>query len=332
MDELGTILRETRTARGLPLEAVEEVTRIRARYLEALEEGRYDALPTPVHVRGFLRNYALFLNLEPEPLINRYNASRRMVQDIPLAKQVRPDLDKAPPLPVETLDDELDSQPVFYRPAGIGLRAPAWFSGDILVGAFVLVVLALFAFWAGSRFIVPAITGARATETPVAETAGTPSAASAAGAAVPQATRTPTAVAQEPTSPPIFASIKLEVTVTERSWLLVTVDGETVQEGMAREGDTFSWEGQELVKLLTGNAAGLSVTLNDREMTPLGDRGQVVEKIWGLSGEILPTPSVTPTATETPTVTQTSTPQPATETPTPTPTATATATPTPAGD
>ena len=327
MDELGTILRETRTARGLPLEAVEEVTRIRARYLEALEEGRYDVLPTPVHVRGFLRNYALFLNLEPEPLINRYNASRRMVQDIPLAKQVRPDLDKAPPLPPETLDDELDSQPVFFRPAGIRLRAPAWVSGDILVGAFVLVVLALFAFWAGSRFIVPAIAGARATETPVAEATGTPS---AAGAAVPQATRTPAAVAQEPTSPPIFASVKLEITVTERSWLLVIVDGETVQEGLAQEGDTFSWEGQELAKLLTGNAAGISVTLNDREMASLGDRGQVVEKRWGLSGEILPTPSLTPTATETPTVTQTPTPQPtqpATETPTPTLTATPAATP-----
>ena len=55
----------------------------------------------------------LFLNLDPEPLISRYNASRRMVEDIPLDKQVRPELDKVPAPPPETLEDELEADPVF---------------------------------------------------------------------------------------------------------------------------------------------------------------------------------------------------------------------------
>ena len=311
MDELGTILRETRQERGTTLEEVAQITRIRARYLDALEEGRYDVLPTPVHVRGFLRNYALHLNLDPEPLIARYNASRRMVQDIPLAKQVRPDLDKAPPLPPETLDDELEAEPVFYRPAGINLQTPAWFSRDVLVGVFVVIILAAFVVWVGSRFIIPAITEARATETPVV-TAGdaTRRATSTPGAAASSSTRTLTPATLEPTSPPIFSDIQLQITILERSWLSVIVDGETVQEGMAQAGDLFAWDGLELVKLLTGNGAGIDVTLNGQELGPLGTRGQVVEKIWSLSGEIPPTPSPVPTATETPLPTETFTPTP----------------------
>jgi cytoskeletal protein RodZ len=127
MDELGTILQETREARNLTLEDVAQVTRIRVRYLEALEEGRYDVLPTPVHVRGFLRNYAIFLNLDPEPLIARYNSSRKVVRDIPVSKQVRPELGRAAPQPPETLDDELQPEPVFFRPLGSNLQTPAWF-------------------------------------------------------------------------------------------------------------------------------------------------------------------------------------------------------------
>ncbi len=316
MDELGTILGETRQGRGLTLDQVAQATRIRIRYLEALEEGRYDALPTPVHVRGFLRNYAQYLDLDPEPLISRYNASRRMVQDIPLAQQVRPELDKAaPPLP-ETLEDELEAEPVFFRPAGVSLQAPAWFSTDLAVGAIVLLVLAVFVVWAGRRFVVPAITAARATATPVAEVTKQPG--SAVLTAVPSPTPTITAVTQEPTIPPIYSSIQLEVAVLERSWLHIVVDGETVQEGLARAGELFAWDGEELVKLRTGNAAGVKVTLNGQELDPLGGRGQAVERIWGLSGEVPPTPSPTPTApAASPVLTPTLTLAP-TETPTPT--------------
>lgn len=73
MEELGAWLRETREAQGLSLEEVEAHTRIRRSFLQALEEGNYDALPDEVCVRGFLRNYALFLGLDPEEVRRRYS-------------------------------------------------------------------------------------------------------------------------------------------------------------------------------------------------------------------------------------------------------------------
>jgi len=309
MDELGTILRETRQTRGETIDDVAQITRIRPRYLEALEEERYDVLPTAVHVRGFLRNYALYLNLDPEPLIIRYNASRSVVKDIPLAKQVRPELDKAPPLPPETLDDELESRPVFYRPAGISVQAPAWFSRDLLIGIFVLAVLVVFAIWAGNRYLVPAINSARSTETPVVTTGtATRPAAGVSGTTLPSSTRTLAPETLESANPPIFSSIQLQVTILERSWLSVIVDGETVQEGMVQPGELFAWDGVDLVSLRTGNGAGIDVTLNGQELGALGARGEVVEKIWGLAGEIAPTPSLTPTSTSMPAVTPTPSP------------------------
>ena len=64
MGELGQLLRQTREEKGISLDQVAEDTRIRVSYLEALEQEDYDGLPTPGHVHGFLRNYALYLGLD----------------------------------------------------------------------------------------------------------------------------------------------------------------------------------------------------------------------------------------------------------------------------
>ena len=76
LDELGTLLREAREARGVTLADAQEATKINSRYLEALEDGRYDALPSEVHVKGYLRNYARYLRLDPKPLLDRYELNR----------------------------------------------------------------------------------------------------------------------------------------------------------------------------------------------------------------------------------------------------------------
>lgn len=67
--EIGKVLREAREARGVELDAVAAVTKIRPRYLEAIEAERWEALPGRAYARGFLRAYAGFLELDPEPLV-----------------------------------------------------------------------------------------------------------------------------------------------------------------------------------------------------------------------------------------------------------------------
>jgi cytoskeleton protein RodZ len=72
--EIGSSLREARTRRGLGLADIERATHIRSRYLAALEEDRFDALPGPAYAKGFLRTYADFLGLESQRFVDEYNA------------------------------------------------------------------------------------------------------------------------------------------------------------------------------------------------------------------------------------------------------------------
>ena len=70
--KLGEVLRAAREAKGVDLVRVERETKIRERYLAALESGDYRDLPGAVYTRGFLRNYGAYLELDPEYLIDLY--------------------------------------------------------------------------------------------------------------------------------------------------------------------------------------------------------------------------------------------------------------------
>jgi cytoskeleton protein RodZ len=69
---VGQALREARTERGIVLSEVERVTKIRVKFLRAMEEDRWEELPAPAYARGFLQIYARYLDLDEETLLERY--------------------------------------------------------------------------------------------------------------------------------------------------------------------------------------------------------------------------------------------------------------------
>lgn len=69
---IGAILRQARTRRDIELAEVEAATRIRLKYLRAIEAEDWDALPEGVYTRGFIRTYASFLGLDGERLAAEY--------------------------------------------------------------------------------------------------------------------------------------------------------------------------------------------------------------------------------------------------------------------
>lgn len=73
---LGGILAEARQAKGVTLEQAASATRVRLHVLTALEEDRATELPAPVYARGYLRTYASYLEIDPERLLEAYEASR----------------------------------------------------------------------------------------------------------------------------------------------------------------------------------------------------------------------------------------------------------------
>ena len=326
MGDLDQLLREAREQKGVSLEQVEEATCIRQKFLQALEEGDYGALPAETYVKGFLRTYAMYLELDPEEIIALYEG--------------REDEGKAA-LP----------QPGFFRPMDISMAAPSWLTPDLVIGALLVVVLLAFGSWATWHYLPPTIKSqllawratATVTPSPTATTSvvlpsATPTATptpiptatptempTATPTEVPTATPTPlptvAAVVVTPTSTPtsaptstptsvststptntptlrVAAGVEVELNIVEYAWLRVIVDGEEVFVGSLEAGVTQTWRGRESVVLRCGNAGGVEATVNGEPLGLLGERGQVVDMEWFAEG-VTPTPA-TPTPTATP--------------------------------
>ena len=73
MFEIGNSLREARTRKGLDFPELEQGTKIRAKYLRALEDEAFETLPSATYVKGFLRTYADYLGLDGQLYVDEYN-------------------------------------------------------------------------------------------------------------------------------------------------------------------------------------------------------------------------------------------------------------------
>ncbi|MGZ8564233.1 MAG: helix-turn-helix domain-containing protein, partial [Candidatus Limnocylindria bacterium] len=87
--KLGEVLRTAREAKFIDLARVERDTKIRVHYLAALERGDYRELPAAVYTKGFLRNYGLYLGLDPEYLVDLYRLESGSAVDRPMSA-IRP--------------------------------------------------------------------------------------------------------------------------------------------------------------------------------------------------------------------------------------------------
>lgn len=87
---LGEKLAKKRISLGLDPKDIEKAIRIRAKHIEAIENGRYDSLPPDVYVRGFVRNYANFLKLDAEKVMKLYERERGLIENVRKAKAGAP--------------------------------------------------------------------------------------------------------------------------------------------------------------------------------------------------------------------------------------------------
>jgi len=180
MIDIGTTLRDARKRQGLELSDCELQTRIRARYLTALEEERFDQLPEPAYARGFLRSYATFLGVDARVLVEEFDD-----------RMGGPPGGGEPPLPPSEPPRRripLPGAPVRKRGGTRHKGAIAW----LVIGALGALLVAL---WIGAAYrdrpsaITPPSATTPALTPPVAQTATTP----AGGTSAPTGTAPPRA-------------------------------------------------------------------------------------------------------------------------------------------
>jgi cytoskeletal protein RodZ len=295
--EIGERLRERREVLGLSLEDVERHTHLRTHYLEALEAGAFERLPSPVQGRGMLKNYADFVGLDSDELLLRF------------ADGLQARLDKkrgeAP-------------QPRKKAPSRATPRVRRIFSRDAIIGGSVVALLIIFIAWGGFRVVAmrssevpeptpPSIADVllpspSATLAPT-PTPSVPSPIEESEAGTPEVVQPPEEGTAEVTVTPdagLQGAIQVQIVVYQRAWVRIIADEEIVFEGRMLPGSAHAFAGEEQVEILTGNGAALQVFYNQQDLGVLGAIGEVVYLVMTLDGVQTPTPTPAPTFTETP--------------------------------
>ncbi len=277
METLGVWLRQTREARGETLRDAEAATRIRFRFLKMLEEGEFDALPGgEVQVRGFLRIYARHLDLSSEEAVVRYD---REVGRVEPAAAVAPAV--APPPPPPAPPPRPVTRPAPPKPGKPSSPSamPQWLSLEtLIITCIVLIILLVVVIVA--MYIVSRGRGSQGAIAPVAP-------ATASGGVITLSTQTPTPLAVTPTFPADPEGyVMLTLQATEHVWVRVTVDGRTAFEGTLGPEQSETWSGREEVVVVTGNGAGLQVTVNGQLQGTMCGRAGACIRGWGPTGEV----------------------------------------------
>ncbi|RMF87993.1 MAG: hypothetical protein D6739_00745, partial [Nitrospirae bacterium] len=98
-ESLGQYLRRERELRGIGLDEVSAETKVKRAFLEAIEAGDHEGLPSPIYVRGFLRSYAEFVGLEAGDVLQRYQEAVAAWEAERQAREAQPKEPEPPPTP-----------------------------------------------------------------------------------------------------------------------------------------------------------------------------------------------------------------------------------------
>lgn len=283
---IGTTLKQRRELLSLSIQSVHESTHIQEQHLLSLESGAMDQLPSPVHTKGMLDNYADFLSLDTEALLLDFSAAlqlQRHEKETQLKRRGR--------RPARELSPS-------------ALRFKNFFTLDLLVISVLFFTFAAFVFWGVNRILAE-------------ETSSVPDADIPAVSDILLATETPVPLIQDNTEvieidadqaeqiadadeegagngldPELTAApINIILQARQRLWVEVTSDGLVVFQGRLIPGNVYDFSAQEQLDILTGNIGSLQIILNNVDLGSQGSIGQVANLTFTENGLITAPPS-----------------------------------------
>lgn len=270
---VGDILRGEREKQGLTIEDIARETSIRDTYLQAIEKGDYDALPGDVYAKGFIRNYSRFLQIDGDALLEKYDEERninKVVQPVDQPQELEP---KSSGRNLFGRNKAKEASPVQESRKQASNSAPAqpktnlFAAGDAYRNSlaqeeksgskkFMILLGIMFVFLGGVyiAFMDDDTENAPKQETVKVET-------------------TKPAPAEKK-----YDGVEIKAKALENCWISVKIDGQTSFEGTVEKGKEMSWQGKESVDIVAGNAGGIQITFNGKDVGTLGQLGQVAER------------------------------------------------------
>ena len=253
---IGDLLRRERERQNLSIKDIEKATSIRALYIDAIEKGEYKTLPGEVYAKGFVRNYANYLKLNANEIVNAFNEEMHPQEELHEAAESSSAEEARQVQPVERNREEyrgpkitsLESYPMEKKSHGV--------RNALMVAAAVFVVAfaALIAFGGDEEPSAPAPRAKTQTQQGQKQTEAAPK--------------------------PAADGVEMKLSFTDRCWTEVVVDGKTEFEGTAEKGKVLTLKGKDKVHITAGNAGALNYSLNGKDMGAIGQKGEVVEKTF----------------------------------------------------
>jgi cytoskeletal protein RodZ len=269
----GSWLRQQREIRNISLREISDNTKIGMRYLEALEDDRFEVLPAAIFAKGFLREYAKYVGLDADEVVNFYIAAdqrRRAELDETEPGVPRPQVRSATP------HHQASSRPLRLPKLPVPVSWLVW-------GGVALLLLALLATW-----LVRRAQGGPGGEPP-------PPPAIAAPVAEPAPPVTMEAPPTQPAAP--TDGLLVNLTFTSECWVDAVADGKDRIQELHVGGESMQVRARESVVLTLGNAGAVRVDVNGRPVQLGAQPGQVVRDLVidrGTAG-LPPLPAAAPT-------------------------------------
>ena len=306
--DIGQQLSYRRQFLSLSLEDCEAQTLIRSIYIESMENGKFDQLPSFIQARGMLNNYASFLDLDVEEIMLKLATALQLLSQ---KKNKRGETKR--------------------RQTKTAGRFRKFFTPDLFVGIFVIVGLAGIIIYSAITIAAYRRNIAEPTQDlgirildQYIENAKTPDflpTVSPTAAPVTQNQTFITDIEETESVPQEMVSsrpVQLFITANQRTLMRVICDGKEAFSGRTIPNNTYPFDAENLIELTTGNADALSVVYNQQNLGRLGKIGEVITIDFSPFSAATPTPQFSPTPTNT--FEPTYTPQPETPLPTNTPT------------
>jgi cytoskeletal protein RodZ len=257
MFTVSEVLQRARLDQGIDLATVAARTKIKTKYLQAIEADDRKSLPGGFFYKSFVHQYATFLGVDTRPI--DAEVDRVLSADAPL------------PLPGVA------------KERAVKVSSRSWTAGRYYsYAALVLILVActvVDGWWHKTREVATEKIENRApvVETPIHRREPSPAPGRGPLASVSQVAAGPAAAASGQGEPAATAGsrVELALTATEETWLSVSSDGTPIFSGLLEANQTKTIEGKEFAKLRVGNAAGLEARLNGKPLGPLGAHGQV---------------------------------------------------------
>lgn len=246
----GEELRREREIRAISLKEIADATKISKRFLESIENNDHKTLPAPVFTRGFVREYARYLGLNAEEMVNRYNYAAAGDDRIEKSAHLTSLTPKPPETPVP--------------PPKRGIPSPlARVDRNIYVFILVTVALAAVIWWAVARKREARSEETRPVAVPVARTI--------------QPRRAPAVPPENATATAQDEVLHLTVDMNDDSWVQLEADGVSVFSDDMKRGEHRVFDAKNEFRFKTiGNAAGPRLSLNGVQIPPLGREGKVL--------------------------------------------------------